>query len=190
MKKTRFRTSQRHHDTFFYCYAAAGRALRHAEAERRGSFYFCMMAGACRPSRSKPAQPRRPEEGTGLAALERRLGPREKLLLLRQLLHWSVDGSRRPFQTLRDMLHAFATRSPMARPSQWIRMLFSSNRRRMAGDEWPQPEWKKLCALPSVKRIVEDARAIIRDLAKQSGSTRDPLFSPGHGSSGVTLVDG
>jgi len=56
-------------------------------------------------------------------------------------------------------------------------------------DQWPEPEWKQLSSLPSVRRMVEYAEAIVRDLNKQSGSSRDPFASPGHGSADVSPLE-
>ncbi len=46
----------------------------------------------------------------------------------------------------------------------------------------------KLCSLPSVTRMVEDAEAMIRDLHAQSGSKLDPFDFLGHGSIGAPVA--
>jgi hypothetical protein len=117
-------------------------------------------------------------------AFERKLGPREKLLLLKQALHLSVDQATRPFQTLNDMLRlrdALAHGKTVTVTSDMIvEDPYDESAR------YPAPNWKKLCSLASVARMVEDARAMVQELNSQSGSKRDPFVSPGHGSAGVT----
>ena len=54
---------------------------------------------------------------------------------------------------------------------------------------YPEPNWKQLCDLTSVGRMVEDAEAIVRNLHAQTGANRDPFASPGHGSAGVTDLE-
>jgi hypothetical protein len=174
--------------TYVYCWIAARKALKQAEARKPGFFYYCMMAGvfaafAVEAFLSHAGQ----KTMHDWAALERRLGPREKLLLLRQVARWSADESKRPFQTLRQMLHLRDALAHGKTITVDVDVLLEQPPREV--DEWPEPEWKKLCTLPSVRRMVEDAEAIIRDLAKQSGSRRDPFGSMGDGSSGVSLLD-
>ena len=175
-------------NTYVYCWIAATRALKQAEARKPGNLYCCMMAGvfaafAVEAFLNHIGQ----RKMRDWANFERRLGPREKLLLLRQVAHWSVDESRRPFQTLQEM---FRLRDALAhgKTETVVKDTVLKQPPRDV-DEWPEPRWKTLCTVPSVKRMVKDAEAIIRDLAKQSGSSRDPLANPGHGSSDVSLVE-
>ena len=175
-------------NTYAYCWITARKALKHAEAREAGHFYFCMMAGvfaafAVEAFLNHTGQQRMHDWAT----LERRLGPRDKLLLLRQVARWSVDESKRPFQTLRQMLRLRDALAHGKTVTVDTDVVLKQPPRDV--DEWPEPEWKKLCTVPSVKLMVEDAEAIIRDLAKQSGWSRDPLSSVGHGSSSVGLLD-
>jgi hypothetical protein len=116
---------------------------------------------------------------TDWRAVERRLGPKEKLIVLRQVLHLTVDESRRPFQTLRDMLRirdALAHGKTVETTSD-VTVADS-------GDEaafYPEPDWKKLCRPESVARMVEDADLIVRDLSAQAGFKGNPFASPGGG---------
>ena len=175
-------------NTYVYCWIAATRALKEAEAQELGSFYSCMMAGVFAAFAVEAFLNHIGRQKIrAWADIERRLGPREKLLLLRQVAHWSVDESRRPFQTLRKMLQL---RDALAHgKTETVVSDAVLKRRPKEVNEWPEPKWKRLCTIPSVKRMVNDAEAIIRDLAKQSGSSRDPLCSPGHGSSGVSILE-
>jgi len=119
-------------------------------------------------------------------AFERKLEPREKLLLLQRVLHVSADQSTRPFQSLRHMLRlrdALAHGKTVSVTSD----LVVENPRDEAA-RYPEPEWRKLCRLSSVARMVEDAEAMVRDLHAQTGSDRDPFASPGGGSAGVSEV--
>ena len=54
--------------------------------------------------------------------------------------------------------------------------------------QYPEPDWKKLCSLGSVKRMVEDAEKMVRHLCVESGSKIDPFVIPGSGRSGVEEI--
>src|ERR1035437_4185958 len=91
--------------TYVYCRIAARVALERAKSLAGGSFYFYMMAATFATFSVEAFLNHLGERKvTDWRAIERRLGPKEKLLVLRLLLHLTVDESRRPFQTLRDML--------------------------------------------------------------------------------------
>ena len=175
--------------TYVYCRIAAHNALERAKRKPVGSFYFSMMAAIFSAFTVEGFLNDLGERKVAdWKALERRLGPKEKLLLLRQLLHLTVDESRRPFRTLHDMLRV---RNALAHG----RTLETSSDVIVANpnDEsasWPEPEWKKLCQPESVARMVEDADLIVRDLSAQTGSKRDPFASPGGGWSSADPVDG
>lgn len=117
-------------------------------------------------------------------ARERKLGPGEKFLFLKKVLHLSVDQSTRPFQTFHDMLQlrdALAHGKTVTVTSDLI-----VEDPHDESTRYPEPDWKKLCSLASVVRMVKDAEAMVRELNSQAGSTRDPFASPGHGSAGTT----
>jgi hypothetical protein len=121
------------------------------------------------------------------ATIEPKSSPRQKLLLLREALHWSFDAGKRPFQTFRLMLRV---RDALAH-GKTVTVVQDVIVTKPPPDlePWPEPEWKQLCSDNSTRRMVDDAEAIVRELNKQSGSTRDPFASPGHGSSGVQLIE-
>jgi hypothetical protein len=175
-------------NTYAYCWIAASRAVKLAEARPPGYLYHCMTAGvfaafAVEAFLNHIGQMKVRDWST----LERRLGPREKLVLLRQVVCWSFDEGKRPYQGLRNMLRLRDSlahgKTVTVNEDVVVAQLPSDDVR------WPEPDWKRLCTAPSVKRMVEDAEAIIRDLAKQSGIARDPLASTGHGHSGIQLLD-
>lgn len=175
-------------NTYVYCHIAARDALKRAETEPTGAFYFCMMAGVFAAFTVEGflnhlGQARVRDWET----LERKLGPREKLLLLRQMLKLSADESRRPFQTLRVMLRL---RDALAHgKTETVVSDRVVKGQPCEEDHWPEPEWKKLCNLASAKRMVEDAEAIVIDLNTQSGSSRDPFIGLGHAWSGVSEAE-
>ena len=174
-------------NTYVYCRIAALNALKKAQEKKPGWFYFAMMAGVFAAftvegylNHLGQKQIRDWNE------FERKLGPREKLLLLRNMLHLSVNIASRPFQTLRDMLRL---RDALAHGKTLT--VKSDNIVSNQDDEKahnPQPEWKKLCSLRSVERMVEDAEKMIRHLCAQSGSARDPFASPESGISGAEEI--
>ena len=186
-KGTRVRSSSTT-NTFAYCYIASHDALRRAEMEATGALYFCMMAGVFAAFTVEGFLNHLGQARVSdWESLERKLGPREKLLLLRQLLKLSVDESRRPYQTLRTMLQL---RDALAHGKTQTKA-FDEVVKGQPREEhlWPEPDWKKLCTLASATRLVKDAEAIVRDLNTQSGSRRDPFVGLGHAWSGVSEDD-
>ena len=174
-------------NTYVYCRIAALNALKKAQEKKPGWFYFAMMAGVFAAFTVEAYLNHLGQKQIrDWNDFERKLGPREKLLLLRNMLHLSVNIASRPFQTLRDMLRL---RDALAHGKTLT--VKSDNIVSNQDDEKahnPQPEWKKLCSLRSVERMVEDAEKMIRHLCAQSGSARDPFVSPESGISGAEEI--
>ena len=174
-------------NTYVYCRIAARDALKKAQEQQPGVVLLRDDGGGIRyVHRRRILESSGQKRVRDWSELERKLGPREKLLLLRSMLHLSVDIARRPFQTLRNMLRlrdALAHGKTLTVTSDLV-----------VGDpddktaQYPQPDWKNLCSLGSVERMVEDAEKMVRHLCAQSGSKRDPFVSPGSGSSGVEEI--
>jgi hypothetical protein len=162
--------------TYVYCHIAAHNALKHAKGLPTGSLYFYMMAATFSAFTVEAFLNHLGERRVPRwAALERRLGPKEKLILLQQALHLSVDESRRPFQTLSDMLRV---RNALAH-GRTLETL--SDVPVASADRWPEPDWKMLCRPASVGRMVEDADRMVQHLNAQAGIKRDPFGSLGGG---------
>ena len=175
-------------NTYVYCWIAARNALKIAQERKPGWFYFAMMAGVFSAFTVEGYFNHLGQKRVrDWIELERKLGPREKLLLLRNMLHISVNIARRPFQTLTDILRL---RDALAHGKT---LTVTSNSVVSDPDDkkaqYPQAGWKKLCSLSSVERMVEDAEKMVRHLSTQSGSQRDPFVSPGGGSSGVEVIE-
>lgn len=171
-------------NTYVYCRIAACDALKKAQEEQQGWLYFAMMAGVFAAFTVEGYLNHLGQKQVrDWSEFERKLGPREKLLLLRDMLHLPVDMTRRPFQTLSDMLRL---RDALAHGKT-----LTVRCDRVVGDpgdetaRYPQPDWKKLCSLRSIERMIEDAEKIVRHLCAECGSKRDPFMSPGGGSSEV-----
>ena len=174
-------------NTYVYCWIATHEALKKAQEQQPGWFYFAMMAGVFATFTVEGCLNHLGQQRVrDWSEIERKLGPREKLLLLRGMLRLSVDLDRRPFQTLRDMLRlrdALAHAKTVATASDL-----------MVGDpsdktaQYPESDWKKLCSLGSVERMVEDAEKMVRHLCAESGSKIDPFVIPGSGRSGVEEI--
>jgi hypothetical protein len=174
--------------TYMYCRVAAQRALKQAAQQEMGSFYFRMMAGTFAAFTVEAyLNHLGKQKVSDWKAIEGKLGPREKLLILKQLLRLSIDQSCRPFQTLDSMLKL---RNALAHGK--TATVSSENLTKGLNEEsthWPEPHWKTLCSLESVTRMVEDAEAMVRELSTQIGSKRDPFASLGHGWTGVGEVE-
>lgn len=175
--------------TYVYCWIAARQALKRAQEKQRGWFYFNMMAGVFAAFTVEAFLNHLGQGGVkDWEVFERKLGPREKLLLLGQMLHFSADQGKRPFQSLHEMLRlcdALAHGKSVTVASDLI-----VDNPEAESARYPEPNWKELCTLASVSRMVEDAELIVRDLSSKTGSRRDPFTSCGRGSSGTTLVTG
>lgn len=174
-------------NTYVYCMGAAHRALKKAQEQQAGNFYFAMMAGVFAAFTVEGYLNHLGQRRVrAWSEIERKLGPREKLLLLRDMLHLSVDIASRPFQTLRDILRL---RDALAHGKT---LMTKSDRVVNDPDDktahYPPAYWKKLCSLRSVERMVEDAEKMVRHLCAGSGSKRDPFASLGEGSSGVKEI--
>jgi hypothetical protein len=164
--------------TYVSCWIAARRALDIARQKQAGNLYFRMMAGVfcaftIEAFLNHLGQRRIPE----WKAFERKLGPREKLLMLRTTLHLSFDPSRRPFQTLHDILKL---RDSLAHGKTET---VSNNREVRDPDDpsanYPEPDWKRLCEPTSLTRMVQDAEAMVRALHSKAGYKSNPFLSPG-----------
>ena len=161
--------------TYTYCWVAASRALKIAQGVN-GTIYERMMAGVFAAFTVEAylnhlGQSRIPN----WSMLEKKLGPDDKLVVIQDWLHFRVDISRRPFQTLAQMMQ--------------LRNLLAHGKTedtksdRIVDDQqdesarYPQPKWKNLCSLQSVDRMVKDAEQMIRQLSASSGSKDgyDPL---------------
>lgn len=174
-------------NTYVYCRIAALNALKKAQEKQPGYFYYAMMAGVFAAFTVEGYLNHLGQKRVrDWNDLERKLGPREKLLVLREMLHLSVDISKRPFQTLHNMLRL---RDALAHGKTLT--VKSDKVVKDKNDEnalYPQPDWKKLCSLRSVERMVEDAEKIVYHLCEQSGSKRNPFASPEGGTSGVEEI--
>lgn len=174
-------------NTYVYCRIASLNALKKAKENQPGWFYFAMMAGVFAAFTVEGYLNHLGQKKVReWNEFERKLGPREKLLLLRDMLHLSIDISKRPYQTLKDMLRL---RDALAHGKTLTER--SSKIVKNKNDEeanYPQPVWKKLCRLQSVERMVQDAEKIVLNLCEQSGSKRNPFASPESGTSGVDEI--
>lgn len=175
--------------TYVYCWNAARRALRRAQEQPEGSFYFNMMAAVFAAFTVEAFLNHLGQHKMkDWKVFERKLGPREKLLLLEEVLHFSIDLGKRPFQSLHEMLSVRDALAHGKTVTEEADRIVDNPEDESA--LYPEPEWKGLCSPASVSRMVEDAELIVRDLSSKAGSRRNPFTSPGHGSSKTSLVTG
>ena len=188
-REQRFRiTASGATNTYVYCHGAARRALQRGLEHERGSFYFFMMAGVFAAFTLEAFLNHLGESQVqDWKALERRLGPREKLLLLRQMAGWSVDESRRPFQSLHGLMRLRDAVAHGKTESKHSDEVILADPPEVVPK--PEPEWMTLCTADTASRLVDDADAMVRELWRQSGEVGDPFDSTGHGSSTISLVE-
>lgn len=187
-EKKRYRVrSEMTTNTYVYCWNAARRALEKARENKPGALYFKMMAGVFATFTVEGYLNHLGQKRVrNWSNMERKLGPQEKLLLLSDMLHLSVDTASRPVQTLRDMLQlrdALAHGKTLTEKFEGVIDNPLDEERR-----YPQPKWKKLCNLDSVERMVEDAEKIIRHLCAELKLRRDPFECSGSGSSKIEEI--
>jgi hypothetical protein len=167
--------------TYVYCHIAAKKALHIAETEKQGSLYFRMMAGVFSSFTVEAFLNHIGKRKIrGWDNVESKLGPYDKLIFIQNQLNLTVDKSRRPYGTLKNMLKL---RNALAHGKTEIISNIIIIDKPIENDKYPEPQWKILCSPGLVRKMFEDSESIIRDLNKQIGGTIDPLISPGHGDS-------
>jgi hypothetical protein len=173
--------------TYVYCFIAAKEALSQAD-HQEGQFYSCMSAGVFSAFTFEAYLNHIGETKVrDWDSLERRLGPREKLILLQQLLHLTIDKSKRPFQTLNDILRL---RDSLAHGKTLTSNVDINVSEHMVGsNEYPKADWESLCEHKSVTKMVEDVEKMIREIHKQLNINREPFASPKHSWSSTTEIN-
>ncbi|HLF85342.1 MAG TPA: hypothetical protein VI837_14305 [Blastocatellia bacterium] len=154
--------------TYAYLNMAANQALEHAEASERGRTYDCMSVILfCAFTLEAYFNHLGKEKFQCWELIERRLGPKEKLLLLLDVIKHSIDESRRPFQTLKDI---FRLRDALAHGK--TEEFAYSGILMLSADERPsEPEvvWLSYCTLANAKRCLEDTTHMITELHRRAG---------------------
>jgi len=172
-------------NTYVYCFYAAKQALEHANEE--GQLYSCMTAGLFAAFTIEAYLNHIGQiKVRNWDALERKLGPREKLLLLQEMFSFKADQSKPPFQRLHAVL---SLRNSIAHGKTEI--ITSDNivdEDEVGEAEYPQADWKKLCTVSGVTKMVDDVEAMVISIHQQLGYKRDPFASPGHSTSLATLI--
>lgn len=175
-------------NTYAYCWQSAKRALAVASEQQPGYLYFSMMAGVFAAFTVEAFLNHLGKDALkSWEDVERKLGVREKLLLLRDLRGWTIDEGARPFQSLRDMLQL---RDALAH-GKTVTVVTSEVLDQQPPDEvgWPKPKWVELASVASVQRFVDDAAAMVRHLGPLAGEAGDPLGSIGTGEGSVALIE-
>ena len=91
-------------NTYVYCFIAAKQALVHTE-KQEGLLYSCMTAGLFSAFTIEAYLNHIGQiKVRSWDAVERKLGPREKLLLLQEMFSFKADLSKPPFQSLHTVL--------------------------------------------------------------------------------------
>ena len=118
---------------------------------------------------------------------EWKYGPHEKLKYLQESLGFIADKKLPPFNRLNEIFHL---RDLIAHGKTKTASIDKVVKNHKVGEtEYPQVDWKKLCTLPKVIRMVENVELMIRSIHEQLGYKRDPFASPEHGSSYVSVID-
>jgi len=160
--------------TYTFLYTAATQALESARKEQRGRTYSCLtsmmfVTFAIEAYVNHLAETR----VVGWQVLEKKLSVAEKLEFLGHSLRYTLDKSKRPFQSLNAM---FKFRNTLAHGKTTV----LTHTEEVPLDEdngpatWPRPEWEALCTLETAERWMDDATQIIHALAHQAGHA-DPL---------------
>lgn len=159
---------------YAYLHAAAKHSLEHAEASEDGRTYDCMATILfCAFTLEAYLNHLGKVKIPSWEKIERKLGPKEKLYLLIDVMKHAVDESRRPYQTLKDM---FRLRDALAHGK--TEEFSYSGIQRLAPDERPRdPEvfWLTYCSLENARRCVEDTRRIMSELHQSAGLQGEPF---------------
>jgi hypothetical protein len=174
-------------NTYVYCFIAAKQALEHAE-KQEGRLYFCMTAGLFAAFTIEAYLNHIGQDKVrNWNILERKLGPREKLALLQGIFSLKADQSKSPFQSLNTILSL--RNSIVHGKTETITSDTIVNEDEVGEAEYPQTDWKKLCTVSSVTKMVNDVEAMVISIHHQLGYKRDPFASPGHGTSLATPIE-
>jgi hypothetical protein len=167
---------------YVYCFHAACEALEQAQKVETGNFYFRMMAGVFAAFTYEAYLNHIGQEHIReWGILEKTMNHKEKLRFLKQKLNFTTDPKQRPFQTLKDI---YELRDSLAHgKTKTIKKDDIVNKSQVGSAEYPQANWKKLCALKSVTLMVEDVEAMVRSINTQLGSNREPFANPEFSSS-------
>jgi len=100
------------------------------------------------------------------------------------MFSFKADQSKPPFQSLHTVL---SSRNSIAHGKTEIITLDKIVDEDEVGEaEYPQSDWKKLCTVSVVTKMVNDVEAMVNSIHPQLGYKRDPFASPGHGASLAT----
>jgi hypothetical protein len=160
--------------TYAYLNMAARHALEHAEASEHGRTYDCMSVILfCAFTLEAYFNHLGKEKIRSWVKIERKLGPKEKLALLLDVIKHSVDESRQPFQTLTEI---FRLRDALAHGK--TEEFKYSGIQRLAANELPRdPEvfWLDFCTLDNAKRCFRDTNLMISELHEHAGLPGKPF---------------
>jgi hypothetical protein len=173
-------------NTYAYCFYAAKQALKHAN-EEEGQLYSCMTAGLFAAFTIEAYLNHIGQiKVRNWDALERKLGPREKLLLLQEMFSFKADQSKPPFQSLHTVL---ILRNSIAHgKTETITTDRVVDEDEVEEAEYPQADWKILCTVSGVTKMVNDVEAMVISIQRQLGDKRDPFANPGHSTSLATPI--
>jgi hypothetical protein len=161
--------------TYAYLFMAAQHALEHAEASEAGRFYDCMSAIMfCAFTLEAYFNHLGKQTFNSWDIIERKLGPKEKLSLLLDILKHKADYSRRPFQTLKDI---FRFRDALAH-GKTEEVHYEGPQYLSSGERPSSPDlfWESCCTIAYVKRVIEDTELMIEELHNKAG-----LYAPALG---------
>ena len=173
-------------NTYAYCFYVAKQALKRAK-EEEGQLDSCMTAGLFAAFTIEAYLNHIGQiKVRSWDAVERKLGPREKLLLLQEMFSFKADLSKPPFQSLHTVL---SLRNSIVHGKTEIITIDKIVDEDEVGEaEYPQSDWKKLCTVSVVTKMVNDVEATVISIHPQLGYKRDPFASPGHGTSLATPI--
>ncbi len=175
-------------NTYVYLYNAADWALEQAEKTEEGRVYNCMSANlmlafcieAYLNHAGERLLPFWDEE------IKKDLRTESKLRIIASHLKVSLDYSRPPYQTLRDIWKF--RNSVVHAKTEKIRERKTQNIKEKSFPQHTKPWWERQCKLNVTKRWLKDTESIITNLHKAQGNNINPfLFISEHGFSRSAL---
>lgn len=160
--------------TYAYLYEAARQSLMQAKSTEAGQSYNCMSTIVfCAFTLEAYFNHLGKQKLSSWTKIERKLGPKEKLALLLDIIDHTVDDSRKPFQTL---IEIFKFRDALAHGKTEDVQFKSPQKMEEEGlPRDPQLFWESFCNIVNAERCVEDTASIVTELHKFAGKPHVPL---------------
>tara|TARA_R110002073_G_scaffold299268_1_gene466183 strand:+ start:1854 stop:2378 length:525 start_codon:yes stop_codon:yes gene_type:complete len=159
--------------SFAYMGTAARLYLEHAENAIESQFYNSMSAILYSAFTIEGyLNHRGDKEFKHWSYIERKLSPREKLVMIHDQIGVTVEFGREPLQSF---TLAFRIRNCVAHAKTEELDMPDVPPSRDSTVATPDADWEALCTLETARRIVDQSHALVRTMHQQTGDRSDPF---------------